>query len=69
MQRSLDTRRESTSSYSPLADRQVLLAEALLCCISGRALPETLRRPAREVARPASTEAGIQRILAGPLVS
>ena len=69
MQTTVETRRETASSYTPLADRDALLAEALACCIGGRALPETLRAPAHEIARPASTEAGIQRILAGPLLA
>ena len=61
-----DTRRETATSYTPSSARDALLTEALTSIINGRPLPPQLIAPDVVGAPVGSTEAGIQRILAGP---
>ncbi len=61
-----DSRREPATSYTPSSAREALLTEALTSIINGRPLPPQLLAPDLAGAPAASTEAGIQRILAGP---
>ena len=61
-----DSRRDTGTSYTPASARDSLLAEGLGAIISGRPFPPHLSAPDVAGAPAASTEAGIQRILAGP---
>jgi hypothetical protein len=65
----LETSRDIAAAYTRPATREAMVAEAIGCIITGRVFPDYLRAPSRELDRPASVEAGIGRILAGPAVA
>jgi hypothetical protein len=69
----LKSRRKTATTAAPgvrttprSLTRDEMVAEALGCIISGRAIPEYLRMASHETARPATVKAGIRRILEGP---
>ena len=65
MSTATETLRQTATTYAPPATRAEILAEAIGRIITGRPLPEYLQAPQLQLARPATTEEGVRRILAG----
>ena len=61
----LEARPVAAAAYTPM-DRAALTAECLGCIITGRPFPDAVRAPMYDLARPASVEDGIARILGRP---
>jgi len=66
MSTATQTNSYTAATYAAPATRGEMIALAIGCILSGRALPEQLRAPRYQPSRPTTVEEGVARILAGP---